>query len=75
MFGPYDRDDPKLLYVHVDPAHPTAWTQPVIMELIEFWLNRGAAIEVIIGEKHVEFPRRVIEPSNEHPLPDQVSPV
>src|SRR5260221_13507142 len=30
LFGPYDRDDPTLLYVHVDPAYKDAWLSPSV---------------------------------------------
>jgi hypothetical protein len=56
MFGPQDREDDKLLYIHVDPFHPTAWREPEILDYINnIILARGGSVELIIGDRHVRL--------------------
>lgn len=55
MFGPFDAEDNKHLFVHVDPTEPAAWKTDQIQERLQFFLNRGARITVVIGEAHVEL--------------------
>jgi len=55
VFGPRDQEDETLLYVHVDPAYPTAWQAPEIQFQMELIRRRGGKIEVIIGETRQEF--------------------
>lgn len=55
VLGPQDRDNPNLLYIHVDPAHPTSWKDSEIGRYIEDIQDRGGLIEVIVGESRVDM--------------------
>lgn len=50
VLGPQDRADDTLLYVQVDPAHPTAWKAGEIGAYIQDLLDKGARLEVIVDE-------------------------
>jgi hypothetical protein len=50
VLGPFDRDDPHLLYVQVDPAYPNAWRGPHVQAYLTETLSKGAKVEVIIDE-------------------------
>jgi hypothetical protein len=50
MFGPQDREDSTLIYVHVDPEYPDAWQDSRIQDYLNSILSRGGKVEMIIGE-------------------------
>jgi hypothetical protein len=58
MFGPFDPEDDRHLFVHVDPEVPRAWKEPLVQERINVFLERGAQVTVVIGETHVELDGR-----------------
>jgi hypothetical protein len=41
------------MYVHVDPAHPTAWRWAPILDHINTVMSRGCAVHVIIGTRRI----------------------
>jgi hypothetical protein len=50
VMGPADPNDPGLLYIQVDPEHPTAWRAPRVAAYLNAMLAKGARLEVICGE-------------------------
>lgn len=52
VMGPKDKDNELLLYVQVDPAHPSAWTDPEINTYLRGMVERGCEIEIVLGEQH-----------------------
>jgi hypothetical protein len=50
VLGPFDRDDPHLLYVQVDPAYSAAWKNSHVQAYLSEVISKGARIEVIIDE-------------------------
>lgn len=57
LFGPFDRDDPKLLYVHVDPEHKTAWKTPHVIQYMEEVYRRDpeAKFCIVIGDRNFAY--------------------
>lgn len=56
VFGPQDREDALLLFVHVDPRHPKAWKEPAIQARIQEILDGGGKVEVSVGERKISLP-------------------
>ena len=50
VMGPQDRHDDTLIYIQVDPDHPTAWKEPEIQHHLQGIIARGGRVEVIVGE-------------------------
>ena len=48
-----DEDNPNVMYVHVDPAHPGAWRWAPIIDHINQVMRRGCAVHVIIGMRRI----------------------
>src|SRR5580765_2057268 len=46
MMGPFNPENDKHLFVHVDPGNPTSWREPIIQERLRAYLDRGAKITV-----------------------------
>lgn len=58
--GPQDRDDSSLLYVHVDPDFPDAWTnEPTFSYLMDI-VVRGGHIEVHVGDERFRLEQNMI---------------
>src|SRR5215471_2066026 len=55
MFGPQDREDNTLIYVHIDPEYPDAWREPEIVDYLDGIVSRGGKIEMILGEFHFKY--------------------
>ncbi len=55
LFGPFDREDPTLLYVHVDPAHKTAWRNPAVLEYMDEVRRKGGKLCVVVGDHHFMY--------------------
>lgn len=52
VFGPQDRDDPKLMHVHVDPERPTAWREPEIYDFMQRQIaERGLRFQIHLGDR------------------------
>jgi len=51
MMGPQEPSDNTLLYVHVDPEYPDAWTEPEIFGYLKDIIKRGGKIEMFVGEE------------------------
>ena len=64
VFGPFDREDPLLLYVQVDPEHPSAWKEPHVSAYLEEILSKGAKVEIIIDEIRIRFPEEGMSHAN-----------
>lgn len=47
------RNGDNTLYVHVDPAHPSAWRTPAILDHVNLVMSRGCAVHVIIGHRRI----------------------
>lgn len=56
LLGPMDRDDPKKLYVHVDPAHKSAWTEPALKIYLDSIYTKGGTAVIVIGDNHFDYP-------------------
>jgi hypothetical protein len=57
VFGPQDRQDPTLLFVHVDERVSDAWRAPQIDARIQDIIAGGGKIELHVGERVVQLPR------------------
>lgn len=57
VFGPQDREDEFLLFVHVDPRHPKAWRTPDIQARIQGILDGGGRVEVHVGDRVINLPQ------------------
>jgi uncharacterized protein len=55
LLGPMDRDDPKLLYVHVDPNYKNAWREPSITKYLHEIVSRGGRAVIVIGEQNFPY--------------------
>lgn len=55
LLGPMDRDDPKLLYVHVDPAYKSAWRERPVAAYLDDVVSKGGRIIIVIGDNHFEY--------------------
>jgi len=53
VFGPEDPEDDRLIYVHVDPNYPSAWTKEMVRAVINEMLDKGLRVHVEVGD--VEF--------------------
>lgn len=51
-----DPDDPKLLWVHVDPRYRDAWRTSPVADYLEEVLGKGAKLEVIVGDDLFSLP-------------------
>lgn len=58
VLGPYDRNDPTLVYVHVDPAYKDAWNQPSVRAYMDEQAKKGAKFCVVIGDRHFMYESR-----------------
>lgn len=57
VLGPQDPEDRTLLYVNVDPDHPSAWKKGPIATYLQQIVERGGKLEIIVGDHpHVKFP-------------------
>ena len=48
-----DEENPNILYLHVDPAHPDAWQWAPIQDHINHVLRNGCEVHVIIGYRRI----------------------
>lgn len=55
MFGPQDREDETLIYVHVDPDFPDAWVDLGVLNYLRGIINRGGRVELFVGEERFMF--------------------
>lgn len=55
VIGPYDREDDTLIYVQVDPEHPSAWKKEPVASYLRGIMDRGGKCELVIGERHVRL--------------------
>ena len=53
MHDARDEDNPNVMYVHVDPAHPGAWRWAPILDHINQVMRRGCAVHIIIGMRRI----------------------
>jgi len=50
-----DRDDPKLLYVHVDPNYKSAWQEPSMRLYLNGIIEKGGKAVIVIGDNHFDY--------------------
>src|SRR5215469_417936 len=55
LLGPMDRDDPKLLYVHVDPNYKSAWREPYMTQYLNSIVEKGGRAVIVIGDQHFPY--------------------
>jgi hypothetical protein len=55
LLGPMDRDDPKLLYVHVDPNYKSAWKEPALEIYLNDIIHKGGRAVIVIGDNHFPY--------------------
>ncbi len=53
MHDARDEDNPNVMYVHVDPAHPAAWRWSPVLDHIQQVMRRGCAVHIIIGHRRI----------------------
>jgi uncharacterized protein len=51
-----DPTDPKLLWVHVDPAHSRVWRLSPVADYLEETIAKGARLEIIVGDNQFSWP-------------------
>lgn len=60
VVGPQDRDDPTLVHVHVDPAHPGAWKESEVAGFFRRNMTeKGVRYEIHLGE--FRFPLEAVD--------------
>lgn len=57
VMGPPDKDNSKLLHVHVDPDHAGSWKEGLIYDHLQGILTSGCEISLSIGDSKVEMVR------------------
>lgn len=59
VMGPQDREDNSLLYVHVDPDYPDAWTFDPIFSYLMDIVVRGGKVQMFVGDEKFELKHTV----------------
>jgi len=55
MFGPQDREDDTLCYVHVDPDYSSAWQSQTALGFMQEKIQVGLKFEIFVGEERFEL--------------------
>lgn len=64
LLGPFDRDNPKLLYVHVDPNYKSAWREPGVTAYLDEICAKGASACIVVGDHHFNYMPSLPPPVN-----------
>jgi hypothetical protein len=58
VIGPIDEEDPKRLYINVDPTRPEAWTDTEVLCWLEKYLNNGVDVILCVGDASAPLRRK-----------------